>query len=478
MTHVGVIVQPMRAGVYLRISQDQTGEQAGVTRQREDCLQLARDLGWTVVDEFVDNDVSATSGKPRPEYRRMLADIKAGRIDAILAWHADRLYRRLEDLQELISVCDKHKIAIRTCRAGELDLSTPAGRMVARILGSVAMAEGEIKSDRWRRSVEQRARNGRWNGSGPRTFGYRPDGTIEPREAEAIRKAARDMLAGVTALDICRQWRAEGLKTSGGHEWGSSALRMLMTNPRIAGLSTLRGEIVGQGQWEPILDRETWEQIRALYLKRSRGKRLQPPRSLLYGIVRCGICGTHLNKRKNPKPIYRCLGQAYAVNRQRHVCISATTLEEYVESFVREKLCDERVRRYVAAIVDESGSAAGRITREMDRIEREITEREMEVSQLTSQRARLAALKAIDELDARLHELQDQLSAIVPAQVPSGNEWPADIGRRSSLISLVVDSVLVHPAKQMSPRVDPSRVEIVLREGVLSCSISASTRGG
>lgn len=468
MTYLSAIVQPVRTGVYLRISQDHTGQQAGVTRQREDCLELANTLGWQLVDVYEDNDVSATSGKPRPAYRRMLEDVAAGRIDAILAWHPDRLYRRLEDLQELIDLCDKHKITIRTCRAGELDLSTPAGRLVARILGSVATAEGEIKADRWRRSIEQRARAGQWNARGPRTFGYRPDGSIEPHEADAIRAAARDLLAGVTAHDICRRWRTAGLKTSAGGLWRTSSLRGLMTNPRIAGLSTLKGEIVGRGNWEPILDRETWEQIRALYLKRSKGSRRQPPRSLLYGIARCGICRTHLNKRKTQMPIYRCLGPVYSVERQRHVVISADSLDEFVESYVREKLCDERVRRYVAAIVDESGSAAGRITREMDRIEREITEREMEVSQLTSQRARLAALKAIDELDARLHELQDQLSAIVPAQVPSGNEWPSDIGRRSSLISLVVDSVLVHPARRKSPKFDPSRVEIVLRESVLS----------
>jgi DNA invertase Pin-like site-specific DNA recombinase len=49
------------AAVYLRISSDPTGQQLGVTRQREDCLRLCTEKGWTPT-EYVDNDVSASSG--------------------------------------------------------------------------------------------------------------------------------------------------------------------------------------------------------------------------------------------------------------------------------------------------------------------------------------------------------------------------------------------------------------------------------
>ena len=73
----------MRAAVYLRISEDRTGEQLGVTRQRQDCEQLCRSKGWTPV-EYVDNDISATSGKPRPSYERMLADIRDSSIGAVV----------------------------------------------------------------------------------------------------------------------------------------------------------------------------------------------------------------------------------------------------------------------------------------------------------------------------------------------------------------------------------------------------------
>lgn len=82
------------AAVYARISSDQDGTALGVARQLQDCRRLAADLGWQVGEEYVDNDLSACSGKPRPEYQRMLLDLAAGVRDAVLVYHVDRLTRR------------------------------------------------------------------------------------------------------------------------------------------------------------------------------------------------------------------------------------------------------------------------------------------------------------------------------------------------------------------------------------------------
>ncbi len=61
-----------RVGVYARISSDREGDQLGVRRQMEDCERLAEERGWVVVDLYVDDDISAWSGKRRPEYERLL----------------------------------------------------------------------------------------------------------------------------------------------------------------------------------------------------------------------------------------------------------------------------------------------------------------------------------------------------------------------------------------------------------------------
>jgi DNA invertase Pin-like site-specific DNA recombinase len=81
------------AAIYARISSDARGEGLGVERQITDCEALAASMGWTVYDLYVDNDVSAWSGKARPEYQRLCEDVKAGTVDAVVVWHADRLHR-------------------------------------------------------------------------------------------------------------------------------------------------------------------------------------------------------------------------------------------------------------------------------------------------------------------------------------------------------------------------------------------------
>ena len=62
--------QHKRTAIYTRISNDQTGERGGVTRQLEDCAALAAHVGWEVVAHYDDNDISAFSGKTRPRFER------------------------------------------------------------------------------------------------------------------------------------------------------------------------------------------------------------------------------------------------------------------------------------------------------------------------------------------------------------------------------------------------------------------------
>src|SRR3954465_6999936 len=133
----------MRAAVYCRISRDKVGARLGVERQRVDCVELAERRDLTVVETFTDNDVSAYSGKRRPGYQRMLEGIERGRIDVVLAWHPDRLHRSPKELEAYIDVCSVRNVATHCVRAGEVDLSTANGRMVARIAGAVARHESE-----------------------------------------------------------------------------------------------------------------------------------------------------------------------------------------------------------------------------------------------------------------------------------------------------------------------------------------------
>src|SRR5207244_3099370 len=130
-------VAPVRAGVYARISSDREGDGLGVARQIEDCERLAERKGWPVAARYVDDDVSAWSGKRRPEYARMLADLETGTIDGLLVYDQDRLHRQPSELESFIDLCKRRGLTYVTSVSGDIDLTTPDGQFQARILGAV-----------------------------------------------------------------------------------------------------------------------------------------------------------------------------------------------------------------------------------------------------------------------------------------------------------------------------------------------------
>ena len=96
----------VRAGIYARISSDREGDNLAISRQLTDCEALAERQGWAIEERYVDSDISYP-GKLRPEYRRMLEDIEAGLIDAVVVYHADRLHRHPRELEDFIDSCQR-----------------------------------------------------------------------------------------------------------------------------------------------------------------------------------------------------------------------------------------------------------------------------------------------------------------------------------------------------------------------------------
>jgi site-specific DNA recombinase len=309
----------MRVGIYCRISADKVGAGLGVERQRRDCDELVRQHDWTVVDLYVDNDVSAYSGRPRPQYRRLLTDIAAGRIECIVAWHTDRLHRSPRELEEFIDVCERHNVRIETVRAGELDLRTPAGCAVARTLGAWARYESEHRSERVRRKQVERAENGLPSTGGLRCFGYEKDRrTLVPQEAAVLREAADRALVGDSLRSICADFNRRGIRTTQGNKWATPRLKDLLISPRLAGL--LDHHSVGRvrGQWPPILTEKQHARVVALLTDPARRTNPGAPRRrLLGGLLRCGECGNKLsggtsrNRNGSLYSQYRCAPQEH-----------------------------------------------------------------------------------------------------------------------------------------------------------------------
>lgn len=298
----------LRAGIYARISKDD-GTALGVERQIEDCARLAIDKGWRVTERYVDNDVSATRSKARPQYQRMLTDVRAGRLDALLVWDVDRLTRTPRELEDVIDLADAHGLALASV-GGEIDLATEQGRLTARLKGSVARYEAEQSSRRIRRKFDERARAGQPHGMV--AYGYQRERQVDergvtvsvdvlhPEQAATIRRAARLILDGHSVRSVTTALNADGVPSPRGKEWEQVTLRQVLLRPRNAGRLVHRGEVIGRGNWPPILSEDDYDRLHALLTDPSRRTaRGTPLRHLGSGIYKCGKCKTGATLRVN-----------------------------------------------------------------------------------------------------------------------------------------------------------------------------------
>jgi len=274
------------AAIYCRISDDRTGKGLGVERQEAECRALAERLGFVVSEVYVDNDISAYSGKNRPEFERLLRD----NPQRVVVWHIDRLVRLTKELERVI----ESGMDVYAVTAGQFDLSTPAGKAVAKTVTAWAQYESEQKGERQRSAERQRAEAGKhhWR---TRPFGYNLDGTPLEAEAALIRKAAVDIIAGRSLKAIAREWNDAGALTPvigkrGGKAWTGQMVRENVRHPRNAAIATHNGEVVGKGTWTPILTEDTHRAVTDTFAVRATGV-ARHRTHLLTGVAKCAWCG-------------------------------------------------------------------------------------------------------------------------------------------------------------------------------------------
>jgi site-specific DNA recombinase len=305
----------MRTALYLRVSLDKSGDGLGIERQREDCRRLAEQRGWTVTSEIVENNTSATYG-PRPGFEKLLQLMEGRQIDAVIVWHVDRLLRRMTDLERVIELVETSNVRVATV-SGEIDLGTDMGCMVGRIMASVARAEVERKSARYKRANLQKAQAGKPHGS-ERADGYEADLiTIKEDEAAILREMARRVMNGHSYKEVSFWASAQGYRTTTGKIFYPLTVRNLLHKKRYAGIREYNGAEY-PAIWEPVFNAETWERLQlVIRLRHDRnGYEQGPPKArkyLLTGLVYCGRCGWPLSGRrmydakdKKPRRAYFC----------------------------------------------------------------------------------------------------------------------------------------------------------------------------
>lgn len=474
-----------KAAIYLRISQDREMDGLAIERQRDDCENLAGFRRWEVVETYVDQSKSATERTAiRPDYDRMVADYLLGRFDAIVCYDLDRLTRQPRQLEDWIDAAELRGLALVTAN-GDADLSTDGGRMYARIKAAVARAEMERKSARQSAAQRQRAMQGRAP-KGMRPLGYAVDGEVIPDEAEAV-KAIYDLFARIEHPESLRSLaralsgteKIIGLSPLPKHthtvsveraaareqqgleprpivedgQWSPSTVLGILRNPRYAALSTytpkfaqadgkrrrmwkaqiLRDD-VGEpirGQWEPIVDDETWWKAQHVLDDTERVTNTSGStkrKHLGSGLYRCGFVdeetGYACGRKVTGAPRgYKCAG---------HIVRSGAAIDDFITTVVAKRL-GLKDARVMVEVSDGGPHAAGldaAISDQRARILRAEADYDTEIIEARDlKRVRDAAESRIQELESE-RLMQGRAGALSPIL---SVEDPATAFREASL---------------------------------------------
>jgi DNA invertase Pin-like site-specific DNA recombinase len=480
-----VTTTPAHAGIYCRLSVARYGDTTKVEDQERISRRLCENLDWPIAEGlgwpqpngvYVDNSRSAWQrNRKRPGWDQMLADVGAGKIDAIVVYHGDRLVRQPWDLEQLLNLADTKGIKLAS-PTGVRNLDDSQDRIMLRVLTAFACGSSDDTSRRKKDAFTAMRLRGRVRsgGRGGRAFGFATDGVTHlppdrcivatreeaPSEADIVREIAGRLLDGESTVAIARDISARGWRTPAGGEFTHGTIRKMMVRARYAGLMP---DEVSQAAWEPVLDRETWEAVVLVLKSKAETFRYatNARRYLLSGIARCGACGAGLRVRA----AYHRPGQtAYACVEEdcKKVSRSVALLDAYVAAAVVGRLAKpanpEGRTPAVPGLAAEWRALAG----ERAAVEAMIADRTKALHPL---------LARLDSLDGRLAELRELMAADAGARLRGRHagitleEFLAEpLGVRRALVSACYE-VTVLPASRRGPGFRTEDVRLVPRVG-------------
>ena len=270
--------KPVRCAIYTRVSTDHGLEQDfnSLDAQHDAAQAYIRSqaqVGWTLIRSRYEDGGHSGGSTERPALQRLLADVRARKIDVIVVYKVDRLTRSLADFAKLVELFDGHGVSFVSVTQ-QFNTTTSMGRLTLNVLLSFAQFEREVTSERIRDKIAASKRKGLWVG------GIVPLGSatkdrkiiVVEEEAERVRTIFRSYLKLGSLNHLMADLRQRGIvtkvralksgRTIGGIPFTRGPLAHFLRNRFYIGEVAFKGEVF-HGEHPAILERDLFNAVQA-----------------------------------------------------------------------------------------------------------------------------------------------------------------------------------------------------------------------
>ena len=450
-----------RLAIYCRYSTELQDE-TSIEDQERICRNLATRMGWPEpITVYADAAISGASRHNRPEYQRMMADMRAGKFDGLIIENLSRLTRDVEDAAFTMKRAEFHAVKIYPAN----DNGSPISADMANFQAMMAEMARKQGAQMIHRSMSGLVLGGK--SAGGKSYGYqskarRPGergGELEIVEdqAEVVREIFGRYIAGESpkaiATDLNRRGipspragikRKDGSTVTG--RWSDSTLNGnkdretgILFNPLYAGVrkwnrtkhmkhpDTARrvSRVNAKDQWNimgaphlAIVKPEVWEAAQNRKVDRSfkqNTRQAQRAKRLFSGLLRCGSCGSTINSNgvdgKTGKPRVQCAGNATQGICDNPVRAYVEDIEGVVLNALRVNLADNRLMNaYINAYIAERRRLTREAVNEHDAISKRLANVERKMDRLKN--AYMAGVIELDQYAADNAPLKDEKAAL------------------------------------------------------------------
>lgn len=257
------------AGIYIRVStEDQARERFGLGEQEEKLRQLCKYKDFEIFKIYKDAGISAKDIKNRPAFQQMLEDMKAGKLNYIVAYKLDRVTRSVRDLEVLISTLEQYHCYL-ICDKDDVNTSTANGRFFVRMLTVLSQLEIEIVSERTKFGLNGAIKAGHISGKVPLGYYRDKDKTlkVDITTKDLVLRIFEMCLEGKSYQTISNILNEEKVLSPNNKKWCDSTIDRIINNKIYMGdyerykYDTDKETELFVDVVPPIITRAMWEEV-------------------------------------------------------------------------------------------------------------------------------------------------------------------------------------------------------------------------